>query len=321
MLKVKKEEEERKIHAAASTKLTLSPSGRKIPGKTPLRRIQVRFALRSSARRQSWEDGGCVVRSGVSRPQTVDLLTFKLDFPAGPAVNVCIFTQSGTQISLLWISLSLFFLFCFFFLKSVSLKTLSRVRPPSFLFSLLPSLGAPLHVGFSSSLARVRFFLPPSQPHSSRGGQSPISVCSEQRAHGEAHPEHDARLARLLRASLCKQESGSCDSRINFHRPFFSFLCFSFTCYSPRLAPPPPPFLFTAVTEMDWRRRHVLLPILCFSLICGAQSSWNIHFFDCGINSFKLQQHLFSFLLIILSTSAKWRRRRRHHVCHQTRGQ
>lgn len=63
-----------------------------------------------------------------------------------------------------------------YFFNSVSLKTLSRVPPPSFLFSLLPSLGfalgAAVHVAFPPPWHRGVF---PRQPQSSRGGQSSIS--------------------------------------------------------------------------------------------------------------------------------------------------
>lgn len=63
------------------------------------------------------------------------LLTFKQDFPAGPAVNIhlCMLMKrawTGTQI------LCSGSAFSYFLIASLSLKTLSRVPPPSFLFAL-----------------------------------------------------------------------------------------------------------------------------------------------------------------------------------------
>lgn len=99
-----------------------------------------------------------MARAGASRNQAVDVLTFKPDLTAGPAVNVHFYNLSPIKHvaglrradPLFSVSLSLLFL------NSVPFKTLSRVPPSCFLSFLLFALGAPRRL--SSSLARLSFY-------------------------------------------------------------------------------------------------------------------------------------------------------------------
>lgn len=158
-------------------KLTVSPSGRKPPGKA-FRTVQ--FALEDLLPLASfpgmedvqWDLERADLRllalghlNKISQQGRLETSTFLCPD------KVCVEHWHDWKTPILCFGSA----FSYFF-NSVSLQTLSRVPPPSFLFSLLPSLasalGAQVHVAFPPPWHSGAL---PRQPQGSCGGQSPTS--------------------------------------------------------------------------------------------------------------------------------------------------